>query len=93
MIREFEIVDYDPEKGLQYPWQKNALAECYMDKKYHSGVVNGNSEGLECLALAFLTLAQKSVPEGASLYFSTGDASHPLQYGSLKVVKKLKWEE
>ena len=93
MIREFEIVDYDPEKELQYPWLEKALAECYMDKKYHFAVINGNTEGLECLAVAFLTLAQKSVPEGASLYFSTEDANHPLQYGSLKVVKKLKWEE
>ena len=60
-----DIPDYDPNKGIQL--KRNAESKLTVIIGYDDFEIGGNPRGLRTLGSCFLSLAQKNVPNGASI--------------------------
>lgn len=89
MKREIEIPDYSREKGVGFKWNKSSKVACFIDG--HEVLIKANEEGLESLAIALLSLAQKSVPSGSHIHLD--DFADFLVKGSLVLYKEIEWDK
>lgn len=60
-----DVPDYDPNKGIQL--KHNAESKLTVIIGYDDFEIGGNPRGLRTLGSCFLSLAQKNVPNGASI--------------------------
>ena len=78
---EFEVPDYDPQRGMQLQWDDDF--EIRVDTHDGSVQIRANESGLRSLARHLLSLAQNGVPVGRHVHF---DDQNSLEEGSNELI-------